>query len=384
MNKYYFIQVKNIFLWCLALGFFIAPLSAAAFFTDTETSPEQRFTASELQLDTSLLQANIALGVNQPAASTSLLIHTSAFSVPAAFDVAVVGVSGALDFCDNLQLQAQSGSVNTQSVLPAFTTLEQTTFGAYELTFSLDDPAVVTAEQECVVTLAVSAWQQNMNKATGYQDTIEYQLTITAADLSALRQADPAEAAGEVAGASVSSPNDPAAPTEDAATLVKDGSAPQDPPTPAPKVPAADAVVPPSPPAASGADDTTSPAPVQPVDEPEPKPKLDPEPESPKPPVEPVSEAAVDVTPEPAEEPAAKPEEDQTLAVESLLEEVVELEPGPKKENTQPPESQSVVEPNKELGSEPVVKAQTVAESPPTSVTKIKTVTEKEPAPEPE
>jgi hypothetical protein len=191
MNNIIVSQAKKSIVLGAALGLLWLPSFAQAFFSDTETSPQQQFQASELQLETSLTQPAIMIGTNQAAATTSLLVNTSAQSVSAVFDITVTGVTGDVAFCDNINLQAQNGGVTAQAVLPAFTTLEQTTFGAYELAVSFIDGNAVTAGQECVATLAVTAWQENMNKGAGYQDTIQYELIVTATELAVLRQAAP-------------------------------------------------------------------------------------------------------------------------------------------------------------------------------------------------
>jgi len=324
MSNILYIQLKSSLLVCVALGLFLLPVSASAFFTDTETSSQQEFQASELQLDTALLQSDITLGVNQPVSSTTLVVDTTAASVPAAFDAVVVEVAGELDFCDNIQLQANNGSVNEQSVLGAFNTLEQTTFGAYELTFSLIDPSVLTVGETCTATVAVTAWQQNMNKGTGYHDTVEYQVEITAADLPELQLATSVTAEGEVAGARMSFDDPTATPTKKAAEPTNDATTPLDPATPDKKEPvkadSAPAAVDPALPAGDG-ETANGTDPDESADEAKPKP------DSVEPPLEHADEAEVIDPKPPAEseeslEPVEDPEAEPT--VESSPEEVFE------------------------------------------------------------
>ena len=346
---------------CVALGLFLLPVSASAFFTDTETSSQQEFQASELQLDTALLQSDITLGVNQPVSSTTLVVDTTAASVPAAFDAVVVEVAGELDFCDNIQLQANNGSVNEQSVLGAFNTLEQTTFGAYELTFSLIDPSVLTVGETCTATVAVTAWQQNMNKGTGYHDTVEYQVEITAADLPELQLATSVTAEGEVAGARMSFDDPTATPTKKAAEPTNDATTPLDPATPDKKEPvkadSAPSAVDPALPAGDG--DTAS-NPDQPADGPKPKPKPDPS----EPPLEPVDKAEVVDEPETPEELVEPPEKEEAPEVEPTIEsetkEVVDpvSDEGATEEDNQPSDEQPAAKQLEEPESEPTQETQ--------------------------
>ena len=323
MSNILYIQLKSSLLVCVALGLFLLPVSASAFFTDTETSSQQEFQASELQLDTALLQSDITLGVNQPVSSTTLVVDTTAMSVPAAFDVVVSAVSDS-DFCDNIQLQANNGSFNEQSILGVFTTLEQTMFGAYELTFSLIAPNEVTVGETCTATVAVTAWQQNMNKGTGYHDTVEYQVEITAADLPELQLAASATTEGEVAGARMSFDDPTETPTKKAAEPTNDATTPLDPATPDKKEPvkadSAPSAVDPALPAGDG-ETANGTDPDESADEAKPKP------DSIEPPLEHADEAEVIDPKPPAEseeslEPVEDPEAEPT--VESSPEEVFE------------------------------------------------------------
>ena len=361
MSNILYIQLKSSLLVCVALGLFLLPVSASAFFTDTETSSQQEFQASELQLDTALLQSDITLGVNQPVSSTTLVVDTTAASVPAAFDAVVVEVAGELAFCDNIQLQANNGSVNEQSVLGAFNTLEQTTFGAYELMFSLIDPNEVTVGETCTATVAVTAWQQNMNKGTGYHDTVEYQVEITAADLPELQLAASATTEGEVAGARMSFDDPTATPTKKAAEPTNDDPAPLDPATPDKKEPvkadSAPSAVDPALPAGDG--DTAS-NPDQPADGPKPKPKPDPS----EPPLEPVDKAEVVDEPETPEELVEPPEKEEAPEVEPTIEsetkEVVDpvSDEGATEEDNQPSDEQPAAKQPEEPESEPTQETQ--------------------------
>ena len=360
MSNILYIQLKSSLLVCVALALFLLPVSASAFFTDTETAAQQQFQASELQLDTALVRSDIIVGTNQPATSTTLLVDTTAMSVPAAFDVVVSAVSDS-DFCDNIQLQANNGSFNEQSILGVFTTLEQTMFGAYELTFSLIAPNEVTVGETCTATVAVTAWQQNMNKGTGYHDTVEYQVEITAADLPELQLAASATTEGEVAGARMSFDDPTETPTKKAAEPTNDATTPLDPATPDKKEPvkadSAPSAVDPALPAGDG--DTAS-NPDQPADGPKPKPKPDPS----EPPLEPVDKAEVVDEPETPEELVEPPEKEEAPEVEPTIEsetkEVVDpvSDEGATEEDNQPSDEQPAAKQPEEPESEPTQETQ--------------------------
>ena len=360
MSNILYIQLKSSLLVCVALGLFLLPVSASAFFTDTETAAQQQFQASELQLDTALVRSDIIVGTNPPATSTTLLVDTTAMSVPAAFDVVVSAVSDS-DFCDNIQLQANNGSFNEQSILGVFTTLEQTMFGAYELTFSLIAPNEVTVGETCTATVAVTAWQQNMNKGTGYHDTVEYQVEITAADLPELQLAASATTEGEVAGARMSFDDPTETPTKKAAEPTNDATTPLDPATPDKKEPvkadSAPSAVDPALPAGDG--DTAS-NPDQPADGPKPKPKPDPS----EPPLEPVDKAEVVDEPETPEELVEPPEKEEAPEVEPTIEsetkEVVDpvSDEGATEEDNQPSDEQPAAKQLEEPESEPTQETQ--------------------------
>ena len=360
MSNILCIQRKSSLLLCVALALFLLPVSASAFFTDTETAAQQQFQASELQLDTALVRSDIIVGTNQPATSTTLLVDTTAMSVPAAFDVVVSAVSDS-DFCDNIQLQANNGSFNEQSILGVFTTLEQTMFGAYELTFSLIAPNEVTVGETCTATVAVTAWQQNMNKGTGYHDTVEYQVEITAADLPELQLAASATTEGEVAGARMSFDDPTETPTKKAAEPTNDATTPLDPATPDKKEPvkadSAPSAVDPALPAGDG--DTAS-NPDQPADGPKPKPKPDPS----EPPLEPVDKAEVVDEPETPEELVEPPEKEEAPEVEPTIEsetkEVVDpvSDEGATEEDNQPSDEQPAAKQPEEPESEPTQETQ--------------------------
>jgi len=359
-----FSQAKKSIIVCSALAVFLLPSFAQAFYSDIETAPQQQFQASELQLETSLTESAIAIGVDQAAATTTLLVNTSAQSVSAVFDIAVTGVTGDVAFCDNINLQAQNGAVTAQAVLPAFTTLEQTTFGAYDLAVSFIDGDVVTAGKECVVTLTVTAWQQNMSKGSGYHDVDVYELTITTTELTVLRQvASLVSGDTEDDGASALPTKDTKSPSTDAAQLAgSSGDAPVDPPAT---------------PAVAGESDTPADSTVDEAEESANEHSKEPADETNKQPESPIDPAATpeDEADAPAEQPSA-PEKKADVSVDeaapakldesSTLAEGTESESveGTQEDASQPPESaptQPVIKPDPEPVAPPKVVSDTAA-----------------------
>ena len=366
MNNIVVSQAKTSFLLCAALSIFLLPSFAQAFFSDTETSPQQQFQASELQLETSLTQPAIMIGTNQAAATTSLLVNTTAQSVSAVFDIAVTWVTGDVAFCDNINLQAQNGAVTAQAVLPAFTTLEQTTFGAYELAVSFIDDGLVTAGQECVVTLAVTAWQQNMSKGSGYQDTHVYKLTITATELAVLRQAAPLVSGDTEEDSADALPSkDAKPPATDAAQSAGGGGSDAPVGPPATPVVAGESDTPADPAIDEGEESTNQP-PKEPADETNKQPEAPSEPaatpeheaDTPTDPSAPDTGVEIDV---PADDVAPTQTDESSTLAEGTESESVE---GTQEDASQPPESaptQPVIKPDPEPVAPPKVVSDTAA-----------------------
>ena len=183
----------------LTAVFLSGPLVASAgFFGDTETSPQQQFSASELELQTSLEQRTFQLGEQQSEQTTQLMVDVSALSIDSTFDIAVTEVAGNGDFCSDLRLELVGGTASSSGSLSSFTSPESEIFGSFDLTISLDGTGSQVDGQTCQATLAVTTWQANMSKTSaGYRDVVEYQLTIIRDDTvgAAVMQKKPASQA---------------------------------------------------------------------------------------------------------------------------------------------------------------------------------------------
>lgn len=156
------------------------PYVALGFFTDHETSPQQQFRATELQLQ-SVNSATTTVSESMAGEFTSTVVLTAS-STAARYDVATIATSGNATLCSNLTLQATSADGVVASMPAAdFATSEQEQTGTLTFVATVgSDASDLMIGSACQVTLEVSAWQANMPKDTaGYRDTTTLTATIT-------------------------------------------------------------------------------------------------------------------------------------------------------------------------------------------------------------
>lgn len=179
MNKNTFLHLFTVLGLCLLLS----PISASAtfFYFDTERSDEQTFTASELVMEANLSTQTVVLTGESTPTEFIATVDTSTASVDSAYDLVVTSTAGNAAFCAALQLTAQSPTGFTSSALTGFVMNPATVLGDTELQVSLDPGAGIAAGQTCDVTVTVTAWQANMDKATaGYRDSVQRVFTVVA------------------------------------------------------------------------------------------------------------------------------------------------------------------------------------------------------------
>lgn len=161
----------------------IAPsFAAAGFFSDTETSPQQRFVASELQLEIDAVDEVVELGAAMPNASFALTASTTAASVPSVYDVSTTAVGGDASFCENITIETTApGGAATTSDLASMITEPVSQYGEVTFTAVLQNPENVPHDATCEATFVFSAWQDNMKKGSaGYSDRKEITVNFLA------------------------------------------------------------------------------------------------------------------------------------------------------------------------------------------------------------
>jgi len=395
MNTYYFIQVKNIFLWCLALGFFMAPLSAAAFFTDTETSPEQSFTASELQLLVAPTQTEILIGVNNPTPQAEVSIALTKNSVAAKYDIKVVEVTngGVVEepgVCESLRVGLVSSDPTPAGEAASFMSGDLDTFTNWNLGFATDEVVNLVTGQTCAVTFRVTAWQNNMSRDTaGYRDSQDFSVVVTVGELPE-NAALVSRTSENIQGAEVEPDQKKVSESESANTIAPDPQADEEGNVTDEKSPSSDAEDAADPAPADTAEATTVSSDESEADESQSEAAEKTSGETDE------TDSLVDSS---ASENGAAPtegegasegaeSEEETLTPTTPKEQETETDTPPKdggaEENSKSiAESEETPESDLAVESAPTAKAQTAAESPSPAATKPKSVMKNEPAPAP-
>lgn len=165
------------------LGSVLFPLSASAFFSDSEEAQEQVFTASELLFETAFDNQEVYVGPG--------LVTESTFSLPVAFTTpsiqnkysfTVLETSGDPAFCEALALVTSVEGNETVGAFDSFVSEEYETSGEVTMTVHYDDTRRdIEHNARCTAEIEVVTWQYNMSKETaGYRDTKNFSVTAIA------------------------------------------------------------------------------------------------------------------------------------------------------------------------------------------------------------
>lgn len=179
--------VFNFFQRLVTLGVSVAiilPLSLLAFYSDLELAPAQTFSATTLQF----AQYPAPL----PPITLSDLGNNYSFTLPTAFtadstaanyDITVTA-TGTTYFCDRLNLTATGYLGAVSGTVYNFNTPILNSGPEWQLTLSyINTVADYAPGAQCLLTVAVSAWQANMSKGSGgYQDSYVLNLVVELAD----------------------------------------------------------------------------------------------------------------------------------------------------------------------------------------------------------
>jgi len=184
MSNFYSIQLKPLFLAVLALGFLGLPVMAAAFYTDVESSNGQSFAAAQLQLVVVPAGDATTAWSTSFAPTTAVAIALTADSLSARYDIETVSALGDADFCAALTVSLTAGGPPFTGATAGFTTDYLEIFDTWDVGFTPDEAFVPVDGQTCAVTFVVTAWQDNMTKATaGFRDSDTFTITVTASQL---------------------------------------------------------------------------------------------------------------------------------------------------------------------------------------------------------
>lgn len=184
MNNHKFLQPQTVLQLCLALVFLLLPATTSAFFNDTETSPEQLFQASELQLLVSPTAQTLTIGAALPSPHTAVTIASSEHSLSANYDIETTSTEGDSDFCLSLDTSFATDGSAVGGPAASYSSGVLTTFADWDVSFTTANPATLTHGQSCTFTFLVTAWQSNMTKVTaGYRDTTNFSITVTASQV---------------------------------------------------------------------------------------------------------------------------------------------------------------------------------------------------------
>ena len=159
------------------LVLWLVPFSAAGFFYSQTSATESRFAAGSLALEPVIPAKSLLTVGTSTTDSTTVAINTLANSVPAQYQLAVQETDNSA-FCSQVLLAANDpdGGVATSTVAN-FASTELGTFGTWELDFSILAAPTGTST-ECGVTFVVDAWNEGMQKGTGFIDQATFTITV--------------------------------------------------------------------------------------------------------------------------------------------------------------------------------------------------------------
>ena len=164
----------------LAVGALLLPVSALGFFSSTQTSPQQNFSAGTLSFET--IAPLPASGTVTPdtIATSSVTIETTVESIPAIYTLAVTETDGSASWCSELNITATSPNGTAASdTVGNFVSGEQTEFGEWELSFSTESASVAQAGTDCDVTFTADTWHEPMSQGVGFIDEASFTISLT-------------------------------------------------------------------------------------------------------------------------------------------------------------------------------------------------------------
>ena len=173
------------FLAVLTVGALLFPVSALGFFSSTQTSPQQNFSAGTLSFEH--ITPHPASGTVTPdtPATSSVTIETTVESIPAIYKLAVTETDGSASWCSELDITATSPSGTAASdTVGNFVSGEQAEFGEWELNFSTESTSVAQAGAVCDVTFTADTWHEQMSQGTGFVDDVSFTMSLTFANES--------------------------------------------------------------------------------------------------------------------------------------------------------------------------------------------------------
>lgn len=181
------------------VGLWLVAQPVSAFFSNGQTAPAQSFQASSLVLEPLGSLANVEVSEAGTPAAFTLSVATQAGSVPAQFDVTGAVVDGDAEWCNSLVLSATS-TTGAAYAAPAssFASAAESAAGVWQLAVTSSDAATTPVGTMCTLSVTVTAWQENLSKGMGYQDTHTLMFDVVRTDvLASLPESIPADLLSE-------------------------------------------------------------------------------------------------------------------------------------------------------------------------------------------
>jgi hypothetical protein len=181
--NYCLTQLKNICTYALffGVGVVLWPQGVGAFFSNLETASAQQFQASSLALEPISVPDSVTLINDQEPVVFPVNIETKDGSVEALYDLEFSAAGPSADWCNSLFINATSTENNLyNSVADGFLSNSEASFGLWQIGVYTDDIASAPVGTACTLSVTVSAWQENLSKGVGYQDTktLEFEVIV--------------------------------------------------------------------------------------------------------------------------------------------------------------------------------------------------------------